>query len=215
MNIGYLNSKWDVMWYRLGAQGNGDVVFDDLVYHYSLPNRHYHNLDHIERMLSELDSIRDSVVDVFGLEWMIWFHDSIYDPLAHDNEEKSAHLASARGEEAGFDSWTRNFFFEGILSTKTHAPDGNMQAHLITLDLAILGSSEEEYDAYEMNIFREYAAAGVSKEAFVAGRLAWAEGFVVRKPMYHTVYGIETYQDQAIANLKRSIERLQRGELPG
>lgn len=62
-------------------------VFDGLMELYSEENRAYHNLLHIDRMLSWLDESGEASDAV---ELAIWFHDAIYDPQGSQNEAKSA-----------------------------------------------------------------------------------------------------------------------------
>ncbi|RZK20026.1 MAG: hypothetical protein EOO56_13205, partial [Hymenobacter sp.] len=60
---------------------------------YNAPERHYHNLQHIDNLLNRLDAhpLQDPVV----AELAVWFHDAVYDALRADNETKSAAWALA------------------------------------------------------------------------------------------------------------------------
>src|SRR5215467_12233913 len=69
---------------------------DELVRAYVAPERHYHNLAHIEDMLSLMRSCANTLSDLQSVEAAIWFHDAVYDTRRHDNEEKSAELAAER-----------------------------------------------------------------------------------------------------------------------
>src|SRR5882724_783363 len=69
---------------------------DELVRAYAAPERHYHNLTHIEAMLSLMRRFEDALSDPQSVEAAIWFHDAVYDTRRHDNEEKSADLAVDR-----------------------------------------------------------------------------------------------------------------------
>ncbi len=70
---------------------------DELVRAYAAPERHYHNLAHIEAML-ELHAQRTRTHCPIrqAVEAAIWFHDAVYDTRRHDNEERSAQLAADR-----------------------------------------------------------------------------------------------------------------------
>ena len=73
---------------RIGVEdGKSQGIFNSLVSLYSQDYRTYHNLSHIDRMLSWLDK---SGGGSDAIELAIWFHDAIYEPLASDNEEESA-----------------------------------------------------------------------------------------------------------------------------
>src|SRR5437773_9783161 len=69
---------------------------DELVRAYSAPDRHYHNLAHIEAMLALLRAHERALSDPASVEVAIWFHDAVYDTRRHDNEKKSAELAAER-----------------------------------------------------------------------------------------------------------------------
>jgi len=83
---------------------------------YNLPERKYHNLNHINRMLSDYESFKDcqsgfEYMLLYGVPymngkmdrysndqymyWIIWFHDFVYQGLPTD-EILSAHAASFR-----------------------------------------------------------------------------------------------------------------------
>src|SRR5215470_4010048 len=69
-------------------------IRDELVRAYRAPDRHYHNLAHIEAMLGLMCVHERALSDPAVVEAAIWFHDSVYDTHRHDNEERSAELAA-------------------------------------------------------------------------------------------------------------------------
>src|SRR5215471_3035793 len=71
-------------------------IRDELVRAYAAPERHYHNLAHIEAMLGLMRSYENALSDPQSVEAAIWFHDVIYDTRRHDSEERSAELAASR-----------------------------------------------------------------------------------------------------------------------
>src|SRR5215475_4432514 len=73
-----------------------ETIRDELVRAYTAPDRHYHNLAHIEAMLGLARSHGGALSDSDAVEAAIWFHDAIYDTRRHDNEVKSAELAAER-----------------------------------------------------------------------------------------------------------------------
>ena len=67
---------------------------EELTAAYSAPNRHYHNLAHIQDCLDQLARVDGlSASERAILEAAIWWHDVVYDPARSDNEELSAQLA--------------------------------------------------------------------------------------------------------------------------
>lgn len=59
---------------------------------YSEPHRHYHNFHHIADSLAEFDRARHLAREPLAVELAIWFHDTVYDTRAGNNEEQSAEL---------------------------------------------------------------------------------------------------------------------------
>src|SRR5260370_20074579 len=73
-----------------------EPVRAELVSAYTAPDRHYHDLRHIEALLGLADACAGAITDRDAVEAAIWFHDAIYDTRRSDNEERSAALAMAR-----------------------------------------------------------------------------------------------------------------------
>ena len=55
---------------------------------YQSPMRHYHNLQHLQQMLTLLETIH--LDDRACVTLAVWFHDAVYNACRGDNEEKSA-----------------------------------------------------------------------------------------------------------------------------
>src|SRR5687768_15734300 len=81
------------LFYRLGIEPP-IALRDELLAHYRGPTRHYHNDLHLLHCMLELADYRHG--EHLAIEAALWFHDAIYDPTRHDNEERSADLAVAR-----------------------------------------------------------------------------------------------------------------------
>ncbi len=134
---------------------------------YGEPHRAYHDAAHIAALLRWFDVIEHEVGwdDPGSVYLAILFHDAVYDPLAKDNEARSADLARAHG--AGERTCAL------ILLTARHgalAP-GDVDrdaAHFLDADTAILGAAPAVFDAYDAAIAREYAAVPAAQ--FRAGR---------------------------------------------
>src|SRR2546421_12701808 len=75
------------------APADAYPVFDRLVAAHSEPHRFYHTLEHLNEMFQVAGKLADAAADPAAVHLAIWFHDSVYDPRATDNEERSAGLA--------------------------------------------------------------------------------------------------------------------------
>ncbi|PLP61082.1 hypothetical protein CYK37_01955 [Mesorhizobium loti] len=179
---------------------------------YRAEDRHYHGITHIVALLSLFDEYRSAFSDPEAVEAAIWFHDAIYDSRAKDNETRSADLARER--LAGTVSAERlSRIARMIEATATHTipeiePEAARRdaALLLDMDLSILGTAPETFDAYEAAVRREYA--WVEEPLWIAGRGAVLKTFLEREHIFHTDIFRDRLERQARENLRRSIDAL-------
>jgi predicted metal-dependent HD superfamily phosphohydrolase len=148
-----LRPRWTCLWQRLGAEVVPDI--EPLLTRLREPHRHYHNLTHIRHCLSVYDRgpRRDDVVEL-----ALWLHDAIYDPQAHDNEERSADWCSALAREAGIAAALSERARACILATRHRQnPSQADECLTVSIDLAILGETSVRFRRYDRDIRREYA----------------------------------------------------------
>ena len=149
---------------------------------YLQPGRAYHNLTHVQNMLSALETRH---VQTPALALAVWGHDLIYEPQRHDNEERSAEVfgewLAAQHAEAALIREVQRL----ILATRhTQPPAERSAALLVDADLSILGAAAPAFWAYERAIRQEYDF--VDWEAYRAGRTAVLQGFLDREHIYST-----------------------------
>src|SRR5262245_25545402 len=126
-------------------------IRDELVRAYTAPDRHYHNLAHIETMLGFARAHGGALSDPEAVEAAIWFHDAVYDTRRQDNETRSAELATQR--LGGATTSDRiSFIATMIRATASHRlPDFSTAeavrdcALFLDMDLAILGSVADDF----------------------------------------------------------------------
>lgn len=212
---GALHQRWLSLWLKLelrGAIGDNQAAYRELAARYCEPHRAYHTLEHVLHTLTELDRVRDSATDPEAVELALWFHDVVYDIGAADNEEESARLAREAVLEFGLSEPWADRVSDLILATRHAATPTDADAQLVVdIDLSILGQPWERFDAYEQEIISEYAAIVEERgrERFNAGRAGILRRFLDRPAIYSTDYFKKNYEQQARANLERSIERLE------
>jgi len=184
----------------------------ELVSAYTAPGRYYHDLRHIETLVGLADARADVIADRDAVEAAIWFHDAIYDTRRNDNEERSAALAAARLADAtGEDRIAR--IVAMIRATAGHALPGFADAAakrdcalFLDMDLAILGSPQADFDAYEVAVRREYD--WVTEPQWKRGRRAVLAGFLARPAIYATARFQASHEAAARRNLARAMARL-------
>jgi predicted metal-dependent HD superfamily phosphohydrolase len=191
-----------------------EPVRAELISAYTAPDRHYHDLHHIEALLGLADACASAITDRDVVEAAIWFHDAIYDTRRSDNEERSATLAMAR--LAGTADEGRIVRIAAMIrATAGHAiPDfadaaaGRDCALFLDMDLAILGSPAADFDAYEAAVRREYG--WVREPQWKLGRRAVLAQFLARPAIYATARFRASHEAAARRNLARAIARLDR-----
>ena len=179
-------------------------VFEMLVAAYTQPDRHYHNLHHIDRLLTTIDRT-ESLQNPTAVRLAVWFHDFVYDSQASDNEAQSAKSAGELLTNIGSSSELIERVQQLILATQGHQIDPHDPDRCIFLDadLAILGADPVQYQAYMRSIRREYSWA--SDGAYKVGRIQVLESFLQRDRLYYTDLLSDELESIARLNLKREI----------
>jgi predicted metal-dependent HD superfamily phosphohydrolase len=178
---------------------------------YSASDRHYHDLTHIEAMLSLMREHQALLADPVSVEAAIWFHDAIYDTHRNDNEARSAELArECLSATASGEQMERIALM--IRATADHTvPEGeqatrNDCALFLDFDLAILAAPPADFVAFEQAVRREYG--WVPEPLWISGRRRVLETFVARPRIYATALFQSRCEAAARANLARSLAAL-------
>ena len=183
-----------------------DVV-RDLGRRYAEPHRAYHTAEHIAEVLGWFDWVTERTgwrapLDVY---LAIVFHDAIYEPLAGDNEARSAELAR---DTVGASARTQAL----IALTARHAAialedvEGDRDAaQFLDSDLAILGAAPERFDAYDAAIAVEYRA--VPAEMFRARRGAFLRTLLARPRIFLSDLFHAELDGATRDNLRRALAR--------
>jgi len=112
-----------------------DAMWQRLLDLYNQPHRHYHTFNHIQELLAAyekclpllpLDLAEKAIQDLLSrlvnpIAFMIiLFHDAIYEPQRHDNEEASAALWQSFARDMSWPEELSTVVHRAILRTKTH-----------------------------------------------------------------------------------------------
>jgi predicted metal-dependent HD superfamily phosphohydrolase len=194
---------------RLGATDDPAPLADALLAAWSEPSRRYHDVAHLEDCLAQLDDSAAEATERSLIEAAIWFHDAVYEPLASDNEERSAAWARRALGGLGVPAATVGEVARLVLLTR-HAespPDTDRRGALLCdIDLSILGRGREAFERYDRNIRAEYAA--VPEAAYRAARRRVLAALLARSPLYLTDRFRVRYEAAARDNLSRLLARL-------
>ncbi|WP_273289272.1 hypothetical protein [Winogradskyella sp.] len=184
-------------------------LWKDIVDHYSNTNRYYHNLDHIQNMLSQAEDFKSHIEDYDVLVFAIWYHDIIYKSTKKDNELKSALFAKKALKSLNFNEKRIENIENLIISTKKHQIDldeNDDNAYLLDFDLSILGSDWKTYQNYTQQIRREYKI--YPEFMYKPGRKKVLQHFLERETLYFTEVYQDKFETQARENIIKELKLL-------
>jgi len=208
-DLGFLRAQWVGLTSKYASPPSViESLFNSLVEHYSEKDRAYHDLSHIQSLLSLSESLLDKIQNRDALYFAIWFHDVIYDTKRSDNEEKSAEFAAEALASLGVPEQTNAIVQEMILATKHHrAADLSWDLWaFLDLDTSILGAPEGIYKEYSLAIRKEYSWAPDS--LYREGRMKVLNDFLARERIYYTEEIGTRYELRARHNIAEEIRAL-------
>lgn len=197
-------TSWRRAWPGIGARGDGDALFEDLLARHAEPQRHYHTLQHLGECLSAFDAARRLAERSHEVEMALWFHDAVYEVKRHDNEQRSADWARDALADAGVDADAAQRVHALVMATRhTAVPEGQDERLLVDIDLSILGAERPRFDEYEQQIRQEYAY--VPGFLFRRKRREILKGFLARPAIYNTPHFHDALERRARENLARAV----------
>lgn len=205
-----LSDTWRDLARRYNCEiASAQAVLNELLEAYTEPNRQYHAIEHIASLLRQMEDHTHAIVDRDAVALAVLFHDVIYDPLRHDNEEKSATLARERLASIGFPHEVVAKVERYIHATK-HSEDLDINdpdlAVLLDLDLSTLAAAPADYRTYTAAIRREYGH--VPDELYRTGRRRMLQGFLARERIFRTNELHALWEERARANITGEIGEL-------
>lgn len=201
-----MGRRWTRLWQAVGGEGDGAEAFARIAAEYARPERAYHTLAHVHHCLRELDTAREADTNVTALEWALWFHDAVYVPGQHDNEERSAEFSDRVAETVG----NRSFAPDAhrlILATRIgREPEADDERLLVDIDYSILSAPPSAFEEYALGIRCEYAF--VPWRDYVSHRTGFLRSLLARPRLFWTDYYQVRFDGHARANLVRALDRL-------
>jgi predicted metal-dependent HD superfamily phosphohydrolase len=174
---------------------------------YSEPKRHYHTIDHLEAMISDLKEVKDRIEDWDTTVLAVFYHDIVYKASSSTNESDSAKIAMERLTTLGFPADKIAKCANLIAATKQHELAQDIDTnYLLDADLAILGQSPEDYQKYTEQIREEYSI--YPDFMYNSGRKKIVQHFLQMDHIYKTEHFIKKYDKQARINIGNELEGL-------
>lgn len=174
---------------------------------YDEPHRRYHTWTHVLACFEAKAQLTDAASAAVDLALL--FHDAVYEPLAHDNEARSAQLMVDEGGRAWLDARWLARAEPLVLATAHGAGElalGEEASIVVDADLSILGAAPDVFAAYERGVREEYAV--VPEDAFAAGRRRVLSGLLARPSLYATRTGRALWEARARANVTSALAGL-------
>ncbi|RFP67045.1 hypothetical protein D0N36_00745 [Hymenobacter lapidiphilus] len=184
-------------------------MYQQLVAAYSGPGRHYHDLHHVQALLTTVDEYAGLVEDRPVVELAVWFHDAVYNYLSSENEARSADMA-------------RQFLVHSTLSPErqqrvayliecsarhaaAHMPAPDLDFFL-DADLRVLGAEPADYAEYARQIRQEYRL--VPAVLYRRGRRKVLEQLLAAPALYRTPEFRQRFEAAARRNLRAELAGL-------
>ena len=208
-NLDRLAQKWQQCWQNEVVDRHQlDRLFQLLVAAYTQPERHYHNLNHIDRVLTTLDRFSATLENPISVILAAWFHDFVYNPRSADNELQSAKSARELLINLVESELLLDRIQILILATQGHQVDPLDRDRSIFLDadLAILGADPARYQIYSQAIRLEYS--WVPDLAYQTGRIKVLQSFLQRDRLYYTDLLFNELESIARTNLSNEIRSI-------
>lgn len=195
------------LWRRLGARGDSESAFNELIAAHEAPDRRYHTLAHVLDCLARLDESDAPPEDHDLVEAALWFHEVVYDSHRDDNEARSAEWAVRTLAAASVPRVVVERVAALIMTTAHAAPAGDRQSALLCdVDLSVFGRDARAFDDYQHRIREEYN--WVPEPAYRAGRARILSGFLGRERIFLSDYFHDRYENAARENLQRALAEL-------
>lgn len=184
-----------------------DTLWSEIEKKHSEKGRYYHNLQHLDHMFSELNSIKSKLENYTGVSFSVFYHDVVYDAASKSNEEKSAELAESRLQKLNIDQNLITKVSGQIIATKSHQKsDDSDTNYLLDADLSILGQDAETYREYTQKIRKEYSL--YPDLLYKPGRKKVLRHFLELDSIFKTEDFREKYEKRARENILFEIESL-------
>ena len=179
--------------------------WEDLEKAYTTKLRQYHNLRHIEAMISSFEKYKEELEFPNEVLYSIFYHDIIYKTTRKDNEEKSAEYALKILPKNT--TLNRVLIYDMISATKLHQKnDINDINWLIDFDLKILASDYSSFEIYTQQIRKEYKI--YPDILYKPGRKKALKHFLENEFIFQTKTFRSKYETQARTNIQKEIKTL-------
>lgn len=181
-----------------------ESLWSDLEKAYNNKKRYYHNLQHLENLLTALQAVQQEIQHWDATLFALYYHDIVYNVLKTTNEEKSAWLAQKIMQDLQVPTELIDVTGRQIRATQSHQSSDMMDVNFFTdADLGMLGARWDQYERYFKNIRKEYAF--YPDIIYNPGRKKVLQHFLQMHRLFKTEIFFKNFEDQARQNLKNEL----------
>ena len=215
MSLANLRQQWHALTAPLLPDAaRREAELNKLLAAYSAPERHYHNVQHLENLFTQVAALPLHDATVVALA--IWYHDAVYEALRGDNEAKSAEWALAFLAQTTLEPARQTRVADLIRRTADHTqpqpPDDADLLLFLDADLSILGAPEAAYWDYARQVRREYRL--VPDLLYRPGRRKVLAKLLAAPVLFHTPTLRQALDAPARRNLQLELAAWEQGDLP-
>ncbi|WAC02499.1 hypothetical protein N7U66_01950 [Lacinutrix neustonica] len=200
-----INTTWEKRYPKASLEDIEDC-YSLVVKHYSKPNRHYHNLNHIKSLISQIKQLSLTTYNENILINVAIFHDVVYVSDRKDNEQKSAEFARNWLSKLNMDDNTSQIICDIIRATSNHESNDFLTQLFIDMDLSILGENELNYQKYISQIRKEHYK--VPNYLYKIGRKRFLTKMLSRTFIFSTPKYYESLEKIARKNITNELNSL-------
>lgn len=189
------------------------TFFAEIETAYNSPGRYYHSLHHIGNLLNLADQYQNELHDKEIIDFVIYYHDIIYDVARSDNEERSAAIAGDRLTVLKLPQKKIVSIVRYIIASKTHElNEADRQTDLawfLDFDMSALGADWGIYYQYLQDVRKEYSI--YPNHQYKTGRSRFLQRTLSMPFVFNTSQFRKDYEERARANMQKELNMLNKG----
>ncbi|MCJ7451243.1 MAG: hypothetical protein MUO39_02040 [Steroidobacteraceae bacterium] len=203
-----LKSEFMALWLGVADDepAHAEHVCQVLLDRYAEPGRHYHNLDHVEHCLGQARLVTGLLPDTSALKLAIWFHDSVYNPLARDNEARSAALFRELASPVMTSPIEDDVERLVLVTQAGQLPQRDDESYMVDIDLSSFGLPWEPFLADSLAVRAE--RPHLTDEQYAVQQSRFLNGLLQRDAVFTTEFFRKRYEEFARSNISRYLEAI-------
>jgi len=201
-------TRFENLWSRCCYSGSPvQNLFSGIKASYGEPHRYYHTSTHVEHCLRQFDLAHDEIKnDADAIELALWFHDVEYDPIAADNELKSADRFKRVALGNMSPDLIAQIYRLIMITIHNDPPQAEDEKYVADIDLSGFGLPWQEFIKDNQNVRNELP--GLTDREFAEKNGRFLKQLLDRPSIYSSDFYKERYEQTARENMKKQVALL-------